>query len=321
MADLLISLAPMEGVTDSVYRQLCHRMFTPFDRYYTPFLTPTREHLLTARQQRELDPERSAGLDVVPQLLTNDPELFLWAAEILADMGYREVNLNLGCPSGTVVKKKKGSGLLGDPAMLGRLLDGIFSKVKIAVSVKTRVGLRTEEEFPALLDIFNRYPISELTVHPRVQADQYRGRIRMDAFALAMRESRAPVCCNGDLFCPEDVDKLLFRFPDLKAVMLGRGAVANPGLIGRIRGGEWITKDRLRAFHDALYAEYQTVMPGFKPTVFRMREYWAFWACLFEDPAKQLKRIRKATGFAEYEQAVEALFDECSFVPDGEYCP
>ena len=321
MTGLCYSLAPMEGVTDSVYRQICHRMFAPFDRYYTPFLTPTRDRLITARQRRELDPERNAGLDTVPQLLTNDPELFLWAAEILADLGCREVNLNLGCPSGTVVKKKRGSGLLGDPALLDRLLDGIFSRAKIAVSVKTRLGLRSEQEFPALLDIFNRYPICELTVHPRVQTDQYRGPVRMDAFALAMRESIAPVCYNGDLFCPEDVDGLLSRFPELHAVMLGRGAVANPGLIGQLRGGGWITKDQLRAFHDALYAEYQVVMPGFKPTVFRMREYWSFWACLFEGPEKHLKRIRKASRFEEYEQAVGGLFADCEFIPDGIYCP
>ena len=321
MGALKYCLAPMEGVTDSIYRKIYARMFSPFDRYYMPFLTPTHEHLITARQQRELDPERNAGLDAVPQLLTNDPALFLWAADVLADMGYHEVNLNLGCPSGTVVRKKKGSGLLGDPAMLDRLLDGIFSRINTAVSVKTRVGLRCEDEFPAILEIFNRYPICELIVHPRVQADQYRGAVRTDAFELAMRESRAPVCYNGDLYCPEDVDALRTRFPALQSVMLGRGAVANPGLIGRMRGGEWITKDALRAFHDTLYAECRAVMPGFKPTVFRMREYWSFWEHMFDAPARQLKRIRKATCFADYEQAVQSLFEQCHFFPDGAYCP
>ncbi len=321
MPELQYYLAPMEGVTDSVYRQIYHRMFVPFDRYYMPFLTPTADRLITARQRRELDPARNAGLDAVPQLLTNDPELFLWAADVLADMGYQEVNLNLGCPSGTVVKKKKGSGLLGDPAMLDRLLDGIFSKVKIAVSVKARVGLRSEDEFPAILEIFNRYPICELIVHPRIQSDQYRGSVRMAAFELAMRESRAPVCYNGDLFSPADVDALAARFPALHSVMLGRGAVANPGLIGRLRGGDWITKEALQTFHDALYAEYRVVMPGFKPTVFRMREYWAFWENMFDAPARHLKRIRKASTFEDYELAAQALFDECPFIPDGEYCP
>ena len=314
-------LAPMEGVTDSIYRQIYHRLFTPFDRYYTPFLTPTQERLITARQMRELDPARNAGMDVVPQLLTNDPELFLWASSVLKDMGYREVNLNLGCPSGTVAKKKKGSGLLGDPALLERLLDGIFDRTPLPVSIKTRLGLRSEEEFGPILELFNRYPICELIVHPRVQKDQYEVLIRMDAFALALAESRAPVCYNGDLWAPEDVDAIKDRFPALDAVMLGRGAVANPGMIGYLKTGNRITLDHLRDFHEALYAEYRVVMPGFKPTVFRMREYWAFWENLFDAPYYHLKRIRKATDFADYEQAVRDLFAECPFLPDGTYCP
>ena len=314
-------LAPMEGVTDSIYRQICHRMFKPFDRYYTPFLSPTSERLITARQMRELDPSRNAGMDVVPQLLGNDPELFLWAAGVLKDMGYREVNLNLGCPSGTVVKKKKGSGLLGQRELLERLLDGIFEKTPLPVSVKTRIGLRSEEEFGPILELFNRYPICELIVHPRVQADQYWGQIRLDSFARAFEASRAPVCFNGDLWAPEDVDAIKARFPALDAVMLGRGAVANPGLIGYLKTGTWITLDQLREFHDALYAEYSVIMPGFKPTVFRMREYWAFWENLFDAPHYHLKRIRKATDFAAYERAVTDLFAECEFIPDGTYCP
>ena len=314
-------LAPMEGVTDSIYRQIYHRMFTPFDRYYIPFLSPTRERLITARQMRELDPSRNAGMDVVPQLLGNDPALFLWMAGVLKDMGYREVNLNLGCPSGTVVKKKTGSGLLGQRELLERLLDGIFEKTPLPVSVKTRIGLHSAEEFGPILELFNRYPICELIVHPRVQKDLYSGAIRTEAFALAVADSRAPVCYNGNLFSPEDVDEFKSRFPDLHAIMLGRGAVANPGLIGYLKTETWITLDQLRAFHDALYAEYRVVMPGFNPTVARMREFWAFWGDMFVAPAKYIKRIRKATDFAAYEQADSDLFAECEFIPNGVYCP
>ena len=314
-------LAPMEGVTDSIYRGVHSRMFVPFDRYYTPFLSPTQDRQITARQLRELDPARNAGLDVVPQVLCNDPDLFLWAAEVFRDMGYREVNLNLGCPSGTVVKKKKGSGLLGQPELLERLLDGIFERTPLPVSVKTRLGLQSEAEFGPILALFNRYPICELIVHPRVQRDQYSGPIHPDAFALALRESRAPVCFNGDLWAPEDVEGIKARFPALEAVMLGRGAVANPGLAGYLKTGAWATAAQLHEFHDDLYAEYRVVMPGFKPTVFRMREYWAFWASMFIAPEKFLKRIRKAVSFAGYEAAVQELFDQCAFLPDGAFAP
>lgn len=313
------ALAPMEGVTDSIYRSM--HVFPPLDRYYTPFLTPTQDRLITARQQRELDPERNVGLDVVPQLLTNDPQLFLWTAEVLAGLGYREVNLNLGCPSGTVVKKKKGSGLLSQPERLDAMLEEIFSASPVAVSVKTRLGLRSEEEFGPLLEIYNRYPIRELIIHPRLQADQYRGGVRLEAFARALEHCRIPVCYNGNLFCPEDVSELRARFPALRAVMLGRGAVANPGLVGYLKTGSWATQSQLREFHDALYSECRAVMPGVRPTMFRMREYWSFWACMFEAPEKHLKRIRKADSFAAYEQAVRELFVECPFRPDGAYCP
>ncbi len=314
-------LAPMEGVTDSIYRSIHRRIFVPFDRYYTPFLSPTQDRRITARQMRELDPERNAGLDVVPQVLCNDPELFLWAAEVFRDMGYREINLNLGCPSGTVVKKKKGSGLLGQRELLERLLDGIFEKSPLPVSIKTRLGLQSEAEFEPLLALFNRYPVCELILHPRVQKDQYRGGVRMEAFQSALARSRAPVCYNGNLFAPADIAQLQAACPRLEAAMLGRGAVANPGLPGFLKTGQWATVEQMRELHDALYAEYGRAMPGFKPTVFRMREFWAFWADLFDAPAKQLKRIRKATDFAAYEQAVDDLFAECAFLPDGAYCP
>ena len=311
----------MEGVTDSIYRQIYHRMFMSFDRYYMPFLSPTSEHVITARQRRELDPERNEGLDAVPQLLTNDPDLFVWGSTVLSDMGYREVNLNLGCPSGTVVKKRKGSGLLGDYDLLKRLLDGIFSKVTIDVSVKTRVGMHSEEEFFALLELFNQYPICELIIHPRVQADHYKGPVRMEPFETAMRESRAPVCYNGNLFSPEDVAEIRRRFPELRSVMVGRGAVANPGLVGFLKNGTWATLAQLREFHERLCAEYRTAMPGFHPTVSRMYEYWAFWGALFESPSRYIKRIRKATSFDEYDRSAQVLFDECSFIPDGVYSP
>ena len=211
------------------------------------------------------------------------------------------------------------TGLLGRP--LERLLDGIFEKTPLPVSVKTRIGLHSAEEFGPILELFNRYPICELIVHPRVQKDLYSGAIRTEAFALAVADSRAPVCYNGNLFSPEDVDEFKSRFPDLHAVMLGRGAVANPGLIGYLKTETWITLDQLRAFHDALYAEYRVVMPGFNPTVARMREFWAFWGDMFVAPAKYIKRIRKATDFAAYEQADSDLFAECEFIPNGVYCP
>ena len=161
--------APMEGLTDSVYRRLHHKYFPGVDRYYMPFFSPTVHRQLTQRESRELPEADSVSFAAVPQVLTKVPEDFLWAAEVIRDRGYDEVNLNLGCPSGTVTAKGKGAGMLTDPEALDRFLDDVFSRCPIAISVKTRLGMHTPEEFPALLGIFNRYPIRELTVHPRVR--------------------------------------------------------------------------------------------------------------------------------------------------------
>lgn len=311
--------APMEGVTGPIYRSTFHRCFTPLDRYYTPFLSPTQDRRLTARQWSEIDPERSQGLHIVPQLLTNNAELFVWAAKELAAVGYREVNLNLGCPSGTVVKKKKGSGLLGQREILEPMLDEIYSHSPIAVSIKTRIGLKEEEEFDALLELYNRYPISELIIHPRIQKDLYRGEVRMAAFQKAAAQAKMPLCYNGDIFTPEDAQRINCDFPRVNAMMLGRGIVANPGLVGYLKTGQWATLSQVQEFHDSLYAQYRDAMPGLKPTLFKLREVWCYLACMFDHPEKALKAIRKAGSFQEYETAAKTLFATCPFVPDGIY--
>lgn len=184
-------IAPMEGITDHVFRCVHHRYFPGADKYYTPFFSPTADGRFTGRSLRDLDPELNRGLPAVPQLLTRHSADFLWAAKALADMGYPEINLNLGCPSGTVVAKGKGSGLLDRPEELKALLDGIFDyPLKAEVSVKTRLGRKDPEEFPKLLELFDQYPISELTIHCRVRDDLYRRPAQPQAFALPLRESK-----------------------------------------------------------------------------------------------------------------------------------
>ena len=174
--------APMEGLTDSIFRKIHHKYFPGVDRYYTPFFSPTIHRTLTPREARELPPADSQPFKAVPQLLTKVSEDFLWAAEQCRDLGYAEVNLNIGCPSGTVTAKGKGSGMLRDPDGLDAFLDAIFSGAPLPISVKTRIGFENPEEFPRILEIFNRYPIQELTIHPRVRKAFYNGPVEMDAF-------------------------------------------------------------------------------------------------------------------------------------------
>ena len=298
--------APMEGVTGALYRRIHHKYFPGVDAYYMPFLTPTRDRVFTPRDLRETAPEHNQGFRAVPQLLTRDSGDFCWAANALFDMGYDEVNLNLGCPSGTVVAKGKGAGLLADLSALEALLDGIFAGVQGPVSVKTRLGLESPEEFGPLL--FARYPISLLIVHPRVRKDFYREPVRRKEFALAHRDYPGPLCYNGGLFTPEDCEALLGEFPRVQSLMLGQGLLRNPALIRQAKGGPPPTAEELRAFHDELYHSYLEAFRSGRNTIFHMKELWSYLGTLFEGSDKLLKQIRKAQDTAHYEGAVEQIF-------------
>lgn len=294
--------APMEGLTDSIYRRLHHAHFGGADRYYMPFLSPTMHRCLTPREERELPPADSVPFTAVPQILTKSAEDFLWAAQVCADRGYSEVNLNVGCPSGTVVSKGKGSGMLRDPEELNRFLERIYAKAPLPISVKTRLGLETPAEFPAILEIYNRYPIRELTVHPRVRRQFYDGSVDMDMFRYAFQNSANPLCYNGDLRSEADVQALAHACPGVDAVMIGRGWVADPGL----RSG--CNVRQLEAFHNALLEEYTAAFGSSRNAIFRMKENWHYLIARFPGSDKLWKRLRKTTDIQEFRDITREIF-------------
>ena len=289
-------MAPLEGITDSIYRRLHHKFFPGVDRYYTPFFSPTIHRALTNREARELPPADSLGAEVVPQLLTKASEDFIWMTGVCKDLGYREVNLNLGCPSGTVTAKGKGAGMLREPDVLAQFLDEIFAGSQLPISIKTRIGFTEPEEFYRLLEIYNQYPVKELTVHPRVRQVFYGGAVDLQAFAYAARNSRAPLCYNGNLCTKTNIDIIMQQFPELSAVMLGRGLVGDPGMLSP--GGT--ARETLEAFLNALLEEYSTAFGGSRNAMFRLKENWRYLFCLFAPDAKLQKRLRKATDLQEY---------------------
>ena len=295
--------APLEGLTDSVFRRLHSKYFPGVDRYYTPFLSPTVHRSLTNRESREIPAADTLDYECVPQLLTRDPENFLWMAQQCIDRGYREVNLNLGCPSGTVTAKGKGSAMLAEPEELDRFLDAVFHG-DIPISVKTRIGFHTAENFPALLDVFNRYPIRELTVHPRVRDDFYKGPLDMDVFRYALENSKNPVCYNGNLCSAEQIRSLRADFPQLEAVMLGRGLIGDPGMLSP----NGTDAAALEAFYEALLEEYTVAFGGARNAMFRLKENWRHLLCRFEGSEKLGKRLRKTTDLAEYKAVTREIF-------------
>ncbi len=301
--------APMEGLTDSIFRRLHHKYFPGVDRYYTPFFSPTVHRALTPKEARELPPAESVDFCVIPQLLTKVPEDILWLAEQCKDLGYEEVNLNLGCPSGTVTAKGKGSGMLRDLDALDLFLEGIFSKKPIDISIKTRIGFGSNEEFPALLDIFNCYPVKELTIHPRVRSQFYSGEPDMDAFTYAVENSKNPLCYNGDLRSLSDVDAFHQKFPKVGSVMIGRGLLSNPGMV--TPGGTDVKT--LEAFYGELLEEYLVAFGGSRNAMFRLKEHWGMLIGQFEGSEKLGKRLRKTTDLGEYKAITKEIFHTLPF--------
>ena len=298
--------APMEGITSYTYRNLHHRFFGGVEKYYTPFLSPSAENGLSTRELKDVLPENNGEIRPVPQLLVNHPEGFLKGARLLRDLGYREINLNLGCPSGTVTAKKKGSGLLMYPEELDALLDRIFSDPmvtggEILVSVKTRIGKNSPEEWPQLMEIYNQ------------------------VFSSALEASKNPVVYNGDIFTAADYRRFREQFPTVERIMLGRGLIMDPELGEKLlkieaeeTGMDRVCKEtedgpdlvRLRQFHDALFEAYGELMSGDRNVLFRMKELWAHMIVQFPDSPKLEKRIKKSTHLSEYTEAVNELFKE-----------
>lgn len=303
MDRIKIYFAPMEGITTKTYRRV-HRQFYPgVDRYYSPFIVVTSDHSFKRRDKRGILPYEEG---LVPQLLTNDPEAFVWGAKKLADSGYEEVNLNAGCPVGTVVAKGKGAGLLENPDAFDAFLDSIFSNDDLPkISIKTRVGFYESSEAKRLAKILSRYPFCEVTVHPRAREDYYNGTPDMEAFDVMAEIIKVPICYNGDLCSVGDVNKLLSERNAIDRIMLGRGLIADPDLAGEIKTGE--RTDRLYEFLSCLRKEYKEELSGDRDVLFKLKEIWSYVGRGFPDHEKSLKTIRRCSNLTEYDIAVREI--------------
>lgn len=309
-------LAPMEGITGYIYRNAHNACFGTIDTYVAPFISPNKNRCMNTREAEDVKPEHNKDMRMVPQILTNKAERFIDTAKELHALGYDEVNLNLGCPSGTVVSKKKGAGFLEEPMELQRFFEHTFDSLDgiVKISVKTRLGMEFKEEFEDLLPIFNEYPFTELIVHPRLRRDFYNGSPDWECFRMALEYAKMPVCYNGDIFTVEAYEQFVKRFPTVERMMLGRGILRNPNLIGAIRGEGKADKQRLREFHDRLLKDYGAVLSGERNLLFKMKELWFYFGNSFEEPQRYLKKIKKAQRVSDYKAAVDALFREAALV-------
>lgn len=329
--------APMEGITGHVFRNVHHHAFPGIDKYYTPFVVAGYTHHFKNREMADVAPENNIGVPTVPQVLANKAADFLWAAEYLQDLGYPEVNLNLGCPVGTVSAKNKGSGFLQHPDELNRFLEEVYARTTIPISIKTRIGYDSPDEAAGLMEIYNRYPIHELTIHPRTRQEFYKGTPHLDVMDAIADTARMPIVYNGNVCTVTDGEQILQRYPNIGGMMIGRGLLADPALIRRLQGGAAATKAELRVYHDALLKAHEAVYESYSPKrkggevigapaelalINRMKEIWFYLSASYEDPDRYLKLIRKARTLVEYRAAVRMLMNNCNLVdpPNGLPC-
>ena len=302
-------MAPLESVTTWIYRQAHAKIYGRLDKYFIPFLEPHEKRDFKTRELQEILPEHNENIYAVPQILTNRSEGFIKLAKALKDWGYEEVNLNLGCPSKTVVTKGKGSGFLAKPKELERFLTDIFDALsgEVKISVKTRIGKEDPEEFPALLKLFNKYPMEELIIHPRVQKDGYGNVPRLELYELAEKQSVNPLCYNGDLYTREQIRNFAERFPGTERLMFGRGFLRDPGLLYNEGKDSKDIFEKFWAFHDLVYEGYQERNMGDRNVLFKMKELWSYQVYQFSEPERLFKTFKKVQDCNEYEQMIRNL--------------
>lgn len=302
-------MAPLESVTTWIYRQAHAKIYGRLDKYFIPFLEPHEKRDFKTRELQEILPEHNENIYAVPQILTNRSEGFIKLAKALKDWGYEEINLNLGCPSKTVVTKGKGSGFLAKPEELERFLTEIFDALsgEVKISVKTRIGKEDPEEFPALLKLFNKYPMEELIIHPRVQKDGYGNVPRLELYELAEKQSVNPLCYNGDLYTREQIRNFAERFPGTERLMFGRGFLRDPGLLYNEGKDPKDIFEKFWAFHDLVYEGYQERNMGDRNVLFKMKELWSYQVYQFSEPERLFKTFKKVQDCNEYEQMIRNL--------------
>ncbi len=320
MEAFAISFAPMEGITGRVFRRIFDKYFKGISDYYTPFITPKEKRGLDKKDIKELLPENNKGIKIIPQILTNSGEAFNLTAGKLMEMGYDEVNLNLGCPSGTVVNKGRGSGALKNLGELEKLLASIYSRSEhtgLKISIKTRIGYESIEEFEDILSLYTKFPLEKLIIHPRTRMEFYKGGVHKESFAKAFEKydeinEAHRLCFNGELSDMGDIKELNEEFPNINHLMIGRGLLRYPFLAENICKVESMDRNkRLKNYLTELFSAYLEEFNGGPAAVLKMKELWYYIQECFENSENYISNIRKAKGIAEYRAAVNVLFSNC----------
>ena len=304
--------SPLQGFTDFRFRNAFHKHFGGIDTFYSPYIRLNGKLEIKAAYERDILPENNTTLEVIPQIITNDAEEFLFVAKYVQSLGYKELNWNLGCPYPMVAKCGMGSGLISNTERIHSILDKVHSETNIVVSMKMRMGYENAAEILEVFPILEKYPIKNIAIHARIGKQVYKGDVDLDSFQRCLDVSKHKLYYNGDITSVEKFREMQARFPSIDHFMIGRGLIADPFLPSMIKNNTTeYPEDRYQlfnAFHDEIYQAYDAFLQGPTPIRMKMLGFWEYFSQSFPDTQKTFKKIKKAQSKRNYELAVKEIF-------------
>ncbi len=311
MNTILLS-SPLQGFTDFRFRNAFQHFFGGIDTFYSPYIKLNGKLVIKGSYERDILPENNSTLEVIPQIITNDAEEFLFVANYVQQLGYKELNWNLGCPYPMVAKCGMGSGLISNTAQIEHILKRVHSETDIIVSMKMRMGYENASEILDVFPILEQYPIKNIAIHARIGKQLYKGGVDLDSFQKCLDTSKQKIYYNGDITSVEKFRMMQERFPSIDHWMIGRGLIADPFLPAMIKNNTTdYPKNRLEifeAFHETIYRDYDAYLSGPTPIRMKMLGFWEYFSESFSNPQKTFKKIKKAGNSKNYEAAVKEIF-------------
>jgi len=304
--------APLQGFTDFDFRKALAESFGGVDKYFIPYLSYGKGREIKKSQLREVFPENNEVLPVVPQVLFSYQAELFDLVNILIDYGYKEINLNLGCPYPMATNKGRGAAWLEKPETLNEILQQLYSKGFTAkFSVKMRAGMKNDQDSKAIFEVLNQFPLEELIFHPRTASQMYDGKANPQLFAEAVSSVKHPLVYNGDIFSVADLQNLQSFLPEQNSWMIGRGLLTNPALAAQLKGEIFepkVLRKQMREFHDQLLEAYSARLQGDGHIVMKMSQFWTYFSESFENPHKAMKLVKKSSSLLKYNAAVTEIF-------------
>ena len=304
--------SPLQGFTDFRFRNAFHKYFGGIDTFYSPYIKLNGKMVIKGSYQRDILPENNTTLEVIPQIITNDADEFLFVAKYVRELGYKELNWNLGCPYPMVAKCGMGSGLISNTSQIEHILKRVHNETDIVVSMKMRMGYENPTEILDVFPILEQYPIKNIAIHARIGKQLYKGGVDLEAFQKCLDTSKQKIYYNGDITSVAKFKELQERFPSIDHWMIGRGLIADPFLPSMIKNNSTeYPKNRFEifeAFHDEIYKEYDAYLQGPTPIRMKMLGFWEYFSESFSNPQKTFKKIKKAGNSKNYESSVKEIF-------------